>query len=166
MIAVDQLLNTLLGGWPDETLSSRCYRWARGGVRAWHRRVPLADNASVQITKGYFGKGVELVGTSATVNVSLDDASVFFFKPSRATTFTFTTPSGLANTVGVFTLVIAAGGAYTITWPTNVTWSNGAPPDLSAAGVDVITFIWNGASFSTDYGAAFYGSHAVQGGNL
>ena len=31
LIAVDQLLNTLLGGWPDETLSSRCYRWARDG---------------------------------------------------------------------------------------------------------------------------------------
>lgn len=35
LIAVDQLLNTLLGGWPDETLSSRCYRWARDGVRTW-----------------------------------------------------------------------------------------------------------------------------------
>jgi hypothetical protein len=35
LIVVDQLLNTLLGGWPDETLSSRCYRWARDGVRAW-----------------------------------------------------------------------------------------------------------------------------------
>lgn len=33
--AHDQLLNTLLGGWPDETLSSRCYRWARDGVRTW-----------------------------------------------------------------------------------------------------------------------------------
>ena len=33
LIAVDQLINTLLGGWPDETLSSRCYRWARDGVR-------------------------------------------------------------------------------------------------------------------------------------
>ena len=39
LIAVDQLLNTLLGGWPDETLSSRCYRWARDGVRACPRRV-------------------------------------------------------------------------------------------------------------------------------
>ena len=137
-----------------------------GGDGAWHRRVPLADNASVQITKGYFGKGVELDGAAATVNVPLDEASVFFFKPSRATTLTFTPPSGLANAVGVFTLVIAAGGAYTITWPANVTWSEGVPPELSAAAVDVITFIWNGASFSTDYGAAFYGSHAVQGGNL
>lgn len=25
-IAVDQLLNALLGGWPDETLSARCWR--------------------------------------------------------------------------------------------------------------------------------------------
>ena len=39
LIAVDQLINTLLGGWPDETLSSRCYRWARDGVRAWPRRA-------------------------------------------------------------------------------------------------------------------------------
>lgn len=39
LIAVDQLLNTLLGGWPDETLSSRCYRWARDGVRAWPRKL-------------------------------------------------------------------------------------------------------------------------------
>lgn len=31
LIAVDQLLNTLRGGWPDETLSSRRYRWARDG---------------------------------------------------------------------------------------------------------------------------------------
>ena len=37
LIAVDQLVNTLTGGWPDETLSSRarraplahaCHRWA------------------------------------------------------------------------------------------------------------------------------------------
>ena len=39
LIAVDQLLNTLLGGWPDETLSSRCWRWSRDGVRDWPRRI-------------------------------------------------------------------------------------------------------------------------------
>ena len=31
LIAWDQLLNTLLGGWPDETLSSRAYRLALVG---------------------------------------------------------------------------------------------------------------------------------------
>ena len=35
LIAVDQLVNTLLGGWPDETLSSRAWRWHVAGVRSW-----------------------------------------------------------------------------------------------------------------------------------
>lgn len=35
LIAVDQLFNALLGGWPDETLSSRCWRWHVAGVRSW-----------------------------------------------------------------------------------------------------------------------------------
>lgn len=38
LIAVDQLLNTLLGGWPDETLSSRAYRLALVGS-PWPMRV-------------------------------------------------------------------------------------------------------------------------------
>jgi hypothetical protein len=31
LIAVDQLFNTLFGGWADETLSSRAYRLKRDG---------------------------------------------------------------------------------------------------------------------------------------
>jgi hypothetical protein len=34
-IAIDQLLNTLFGGWADETLSSRAWRAERDGTR-WH----------------------------------------------------------------------------------------------------------------------------------
>lgn len=37
LIAVDQLINTLLGGWPDETLSSRAYRLAIDGT-TWPMR--------------------------------------------------------------------------------------------------------------------------------
>lgn len=40
LIAVDQLVNTLTGGWPDETLSSRAYRMAVDGhplAHACHR---------------------------------------------------------------------------------------------------------------------------------
>ena len=37
LIALDQLGNALLGGWPDETFSSRCWRWHRDGVRHWPR---------------------------------------------------------------------------------------------------------------------------------
>ncbi len=34
-IAFDQLCNALCGGWPDETLSSRAWRWHVAGVRSW-----------------------------------------------------------------------------------------------------------------------------------
>ena len=38
LIGVDQLANALLGGWPDETLSSRCWRLSLAG-RDWPRRM-------------------------------------------------------------------------------------------------------------------------------
>lgn len=39
MIAVDQLINTVAGGYPDETFSSRCWRWSKDGKRDWPRRL-------------------------------------------------------------------------------------------------------------------------------
>ena len=39
LIAADQLLNALLAGWPDETMSSRAWRWEQDCVRAWPRRL-------------------------------------------------------------------------------------------------------------------------------
>ena len=38
-IALDQLVNTVCGGWPDETLSSRAWRWHVDGVRHWPCRM-------------------------------------------------------------------------------------------------------------------------------
>ena len=35
LVAIDQLINTALGGWPDETLSSRAWRWHVAGIRSW-----------------------------------------------------------------------------------------------------------------------------------
>ena len=39
LIALDQLGNSLLGGFADETFSSRCWRWSRDGGRDWPRRI-------------------------------------------------------------------------------------------------------------------------------
>lgn len=40
MVAVDQLVNTLLGGWADETLSARAYRHAEiKKDRRWPMRL-------------------------------------------------------------------------------------------------------------------------------
>ena len=39
LIAFDQLVNTLAGGWPDETFSSRCWRWHLAGKRSWPMKL-------------------------------------------------------------------------------------------------------------------------------
>ena len=35
LVSLDQLCNAVLGGWPDETMSSRFWRWHVDGVRSW-----------------------------------------------------------------------------------------------------------------------------------
>lgn len=39
LIVLDQLLNALCGGWPDETISSRAWRWELSGRRSWPRKL-------------------------------------------------------------------------------------------------------------------------------
>ncbi len=39
LIGFDQLGNAILGGWPDETFSSRCWRWHVTGKRSWPKRL-------------------------------------------------------------------------------------------------------------------------------
>lgn len=39
LIAVDQLVNALFNGWPDETISSRAWRWEKNGKRSWPRKL-------------------------------------------------------------------------------------------------------------------------------
>ncbi|MDR1275190.1 MAG: pseudouridine synthase [Candidatus Accumulibacter sp.] len=39
LIAFDQLINAVFNGWPDETLSSRAYRWHTSGKRHWPMHV-------------------------------------------------------------------------------------------------------------------------------
>lgn len=39
LIAIDQLINAVIGGYCDETLSSRAWRWEKDGVRSWPCRL-------------------------------------------------------------------------------------------------------------------------------
>ncbi len=39
LIAFDQALNAIGGGWPDETMSSRAWRWHVDDVRHWPYRL-------------------------------------------------------------------------------------------------------------------------------
>lgn len=38
-LALDQLLNAILGGYPDESLSARAYRWDVDGKRSWPKKI-------------------------------------------------------------------------------------------------------------------------------
>ena len=42
LIAIDQLANALLGGWSDETISSRCWRM-RNASRFWQKMLSGID---------------------------------------------------------------------------------------------------------------------------
>lgn len=39
LIALDQLFNTILGGWPDESLSSHCWRIEQKKGISWPRKL-------------------------------------------------------------------------------------------------------------------------------
>lgn len=39
LISIDQVCNAIAGGWPDETISSRAFRWSRDGARHWPRHL-------------------------------------------------------------------------------------------------------------------------------
>lgn len=68
---------------------------------------------------------------------------------TAATTFTFSNPPSGAG--GSFTLVLTNGGSQTVNWPASVLWAVGGPPVLTAAGIDILTFL------TLDGGTTWYG---------
>jgi len=69
---------------------------------------------------------------------------------TSTTTFTFSNPPA-TGTAGSFTLKLTNGGSQTINWPASVDWAGGNAPTLTAAGVDILTFV------SVDGGTIWYG---------
>ncbi len=43
LIALDQLGGTLIGGYPDETISAKCYRMTLRGSRGWERAMRFVN---------------------------------------------------------------------------------------------------------------------------
>lgn len=107
--------------------------------------------ATKTFNTGYFGKTVAV----NAMDISPVDGAVFTKTVTANTTFTISgTPS---NVAACFTLVLTNGGSHTVTWPSSVKWTEGTPPELIAAGIDVITFI------TPNGGITWYGCHSVQG---
>lgn len=62
LIAIDQLINTLFGGDPDETLSSRMGKWVRTGKhkKGIRKKVYKIANCIVELfEKDHFKKSIE-----------------------------------------------------------------------------------------------------------
>lgn len=107
--------------------------------------------ATKTFATGYFGKTVAV----NAMDIKPVDGAVFTKTVTANTTFTISgTPS---NVAACFTLVLTNGGSHTVTWPSSVKWTEGTPPELIAAGRDVITFI------TPNGGTTWYGCHSVQG---
>ena len=92
---------------------------------------------------GDFGGGSQDIdlnkGLIASVTVSTAESTF---------TFSNAAPAGFAIS---FTMVITNGGSRTVNWPASVDWAGGSAPDLTASGVDVLTFV------TVDAGTTWYG---------
>jgi len=69
---------------------------------------------------------------------------------TSANTFTFSNPSATGKSCS-FTLILTNGASQTVNWPATVDWAGGTAPTLTAAGVDILTFM------TVDAGTIWYG---------
>ena len=115
-----------------------------------------AQVISNPVVKDY-GETVNVIGSTGggTQDIDLEDGNVVTATvDTSANTFTFSNPS----TSGVscsFTLILTNGGSQTVNWPASVDWAAATAPTLTAAGVDVLTFM------TVDAGTIWYGFPAV-----
>ena len=78
--------------------------------------------------------------TGATQTLDLTNGNAFSATVNAACTFTFSNPP-ITGKLGEFVLVLTNGGSSAITWPASVDWPSATAPTLTAAGVDVLTFL-------------------------
>ena len=101
------------------------------------------------LSKGIFSNVIALTGTQ--IDVSL--GSCFTKNITASTAFTITGCE--AGKSGIFTLVLTNGGSKTVTWDSSIKWADDEVPELTASGVDVLTFI------TVDGGTTWYGTPSI-----
>jgi hypothetical protein len=77
------------------------------------------------------------LGSGTAINLSVGN---FFSKTITATTTFTVTNIPTSGTAIVIILDLTNGGSQTVNWWANVTWANGTPPTLTAAGRDALGF--------------------------
>ena len=100
-----------------------------------------------------YGESVNAIGSigGGAQTIDLESGNVVTGTVDTSeTTFTFSNPPA-SGTAGSFTLVLTNGGSQTVNWPASVDWAGGTEPTLTAAGIDILTFM------TMDAGTIWYG---------
>ena len=115
--------------------------------------VNLEDNTITRPKLLDYGETVNAIGSigggTQDIDITLGNV-VSGTVDTSETTFTFSNPSA-SGTACSFTLFLTNGGSQTVNWPGTVDWAGGTAPTLTAAGVDVLTFV------TLDGGTIWYG---------
>jgi hypothetical protein len=119
-------------------------------------KMSCADNELERPRLTDYAESVNVIGATGGGAQDIDLALgnvVTLTVDTSANTFTFSNPS--ASGMGCsFTLIITNGGSQSVGWPASVDWAGGTPPNLTVAGVDVLTFV------TVDGGTLWYGFFA------
>lgn len=78
------------------------------------------------------------VSSTATLNLAL--GNIYTATLTANTTFSVSNTPTSGSTICVL-LDLTNGGAFTITWWTNMKWASGTAPTLTASGRDMLSFI-------------------------
>ena len=111
-----------------------------------------AQVISNPVVKDY-GETVNIIGGTGggTQDIDITAGNVVTATVDTSTnTFTFSNPS-VSGVSCSFTLILTNGGSQTVNWPASVDWAAATAPTLTAAGVDVLTFM------TVDGGTIWYG---------
>ena len=111
-------------------------------------------------TAATFTEKLQLLTTSeASLDVNFVNGNVVAFTLTRDITLLFTAlaPPSVSQSRTV-SFIITNGGAFSITWPSNITWLNGTAPTLKASGIDIVTLI------SPNEGINWYAAESGGGG--
>ena len=111
-----------------------------------------AQVISNPVVKDY-GETVNIIGGTGggTQDIDITAGNVVTATVDTSTnTFTFSNPSATGVSCS-FTLILTNGGSQTVVWPASVDWAAATAPTLTAAGVDVLTFM------TIDAGVIWYG---------
>lgn len=125
------------------------------GGNTWGAEQNLADNLLTRPYVKDYAEAVNAIGSigGGTQDIDLTLGNVVSGTvDTSTTTFTFSNPSASGRACS-FTLILTNGGSQTVNWPAAVLWAVGVAPTLTAAGVDILTFVTVNAG-TTWYGFA------------